>query len=728
MRLPLIILMSALFVPSLDARPVTEGNRFSISGDQLLINDKPFKMIGLRTSNALISDEATQQLIDHLDVFKSHGVNTVSVFYMGSRFGDVKGYRSDASLDPRYAARMGRIIEAADSRGMIVLVGCLYWSTSRAKEDLGSWKQADANRAVANTVRWLRNNNHRNVLVDPDNEGMAHDAKGWSIESMIDAAHAVDPTIMVGYNDSDPPPSNADLYLHHSPKVKGSPWIQSEGSAPNTPGGYWGSYSKKTHKKTGYHNYSRIGRYTAGMKAGQVKRARQDIDKYNGYIMASTWLQCAPLKGAGGPFHKPGGSSNIPDVNKDIDSLHPQAGIRWWLEAMRETYGAWQPSALPPDGQIVIDPKHPAWLKRQGGRHVFICGPGDPEDFLYLGRRRPDGTRDGDQVARIDKLIKHGGNCIYLQAVRSHGGDGGKDHNPFVDSDPSKGVIQAILKQWEEWFTRMDKNNILIYFFIYDDGSRPWGKGERVPSGEEAFLRQIVARFKHHRNLIWIVAEESEEAFNAERVQAIAGVIKSADDRGHIVGTHHHSGAKFKFWRKDGPINHFSMQYNKPVEGAHTGAVEAFRNAAGRYQVIHSENTVTESDLLSAWASALGGCMPMLIRMDIASTPPAELKKCRILQKFFESTNFWTMAPHDELAIAGTQWILADPGRSAIAYAQKLKGKMGIRDLPAARYSLTWVDCASGVRREATSDHGGGDASFSRPEGIGPWCALWLRR
>ncbi len=156
MRLPLIILLPELFVPILDARPATEGNRFSISGDQLLFNAKPFKMIGLRTSNALISDEATQQLIDHLDVFKSHGVNTVSVFFMGSRFGDIKGYRPDASLDPTYAARMGRIIEAADSRSMIVLVGCLYWSTSRAKEDLGSWRQADANRAVANTVRWLR--------------------------------------------------------------------------------------------------------------------------------------------------------------------------------------------------------------------------------------------------------------------------------------------------------------------------------------------------------------------------------------------------------------------------------------------------------------------------------------------------------------------------------------------------------------------------------------------
>src|SRR5262245_5635833 len=95
----------------------------------------------------------------------------------------------------------------------------------------------------------------------------------------------------------------------------------------------------------------------------------------------------------------------------------------------------------PLPGQIVIDPEHHEWLKRQGGRHVFICGPGDPEVFLYRGRRKADGTRDGDQVQLIQKLIEHGGNCIYLQMVRTHGGDAKEDRtqNPFVDSDPAKG-------------------------------------------------------------------------------------------------------------------------------------------------------------------------------------------------------------------------------------------------------------------------------------------------
>ena len=43
---------------------------------------------------------------------------------------------------------------------------------------------------------------------------------------------------------------------------------------------------------------------------------------------------------------------------------------------------------------------------RHGGDHVFICGPGDPEDFLYVGERNADGTRNGDQLERINKLIE----------------------------------------------------------------------------------------------------------------------------------------------------------------------------------------------------------------------------------------------------------------------------------------------------------------------------------
>jgi hypothetical protein len=320
---------------------------FSVNGEQVLTNGRPFKILGLRCSNALLSDRTTDALIAQLPVYRDHGINTVSVFFMGSRFGDVKGYRPDATLDPTYATRMGRIIEAADDLGMVVVVGCLYWSTSRAKEELvACWHQKDANRAIANTVRWLDDHDYRNVFVDVDNEGMAHDATGWSIAEMIDAGHAVTPSIMLAYNDGAPPPTNADLYIHHSPKVPGKPWLDSEATpSTTTPRGYWGTFSKVTHRKTEgkYYNYSRIGRYTDEMKDEQIRRTVQELERYNGHMLASTWLQCAPHEGVGGPFAHPGGRSQIADVHANVDQLHEDAGIQWWLDFVKQKYGPWRP-------------------------------------------------------------------------------------------------------------------------------------------------------------------------------------------------------------------------------------------------------------------------------------------------------------------------------------------------------------------------------------------------
>jgi hypothetical protein len=318
---------------------------FGVKGNQIVLNEQPVKILGLRCSNALISEVKTDELIANLDGFKSYGINTISVFLMGSRFGDIKGYHPDTSLDPVYAARLGRIIEAADRRGMIVLVGCLYWSTSTAKSNLGRWQQTDADKAISNTIQWLKEHNYRNVFVDVDNEGMAHHAMRWSTLQMIDAAHAVDPTIMIAYNDPDPAPANANLYIHLSPKVGGKPWLDSEATPTNALGGYWGTYSKETNVKTAgaFYNYSRIGRYTPEMKSNQYDQTTDGYENYNGHMLASTWLQCGPGEALNGPFMAPGGHSNIEGVNTGIDSLHRDSGILWWLEFIKDRYGAWNP-------------------------------------------------------------------------------------------------------------------------------------------------------------------------------------------------------------------------------------------------------------------------------------------------------------------------------------------------------------------------------------------------
>ncbi len=290
---------------------LTAQNVFSVMDSKTYLNDQVIQVIGLRCSNSLISDKTIDDLIKHLDIYKSYGINTISVFFMGSRFGDVMGYNEDASLNPEYLVRMARIIEASDERNMMVLVGCLYWGNSKGKWD--SWNQQDAENAIANTVKWLSENNYRNVFVDPDNEGMAQRNAGFDISRMIAAGKRIDSTIMIGYNAKGFPPPDADLALHFSEKVQGKPYIESEGTMTD----YWGAYSKEQ----GLYKYINVGFYTEGKKAEQLQNTDNLLNNGHGYMFASTWLQNVP------PNHHPGG-----------EGTHCDPGIKWWLEYIRDNW------------------------------------------------------------------------------------------------------------------------------------------------------------------------------------------------------------------------------------------------------------------------------------------------------------------------------------------------------------------------------------------------------
>jgi hypothetical protein len=303
---------------------------FSVKGDKTYLNSKEFLLKGLRLSNAMISDRAVNELISYLDTFACYGLNSFSVYFQGSRFGDIKGYNEDATLDPVYSARMARLIDAADKKGFVVLVGCLYWSTSAARWD--NWTQKEANMAVANTVDWLRKNNFRNVFIDVDNEGMAQNSAKIDDRELVMAGKKVDSTFFIATNFKGNSPPEADLAIHLSNHRYGKPYAETEGSAPNAPGGYWGSYSKqgpKWNNGPDLYQYINIGVYTEDMKKAQIEATFEHLDKGEGYMMASTWLQCIP---PAGPNHHPGGYGSKNDP-----------GIRWWLEAIRAKYGPYTP-------------------------------------------------------------------------------------------------------------------------------------------------------------------------------------------------------------------------------------------------------------------------------------------------------------------------------------------------------------------------------------------------
>ena len=341
-----------------------------------------------------------------------------------------------------------------------------------------------------------------------------------------------------------------------------------------------------------------------------------------------------------------------------------------------------------------------AWLSRSAQKTSIICGPGDPEGFLYRGMRNPDGTRSGDQLDLIHKMAGTRANCIYMIAVRSHGGDGDKTQNPFINNDPSKELNNKLLDQWETWFKLMDELGIIIYLFIYDDSARVWSTGDTVGPEEQRFIQQIVTRFKHHKNLVWCLAEEYQEVLTPLRAKRIAALIRSIDGI-HSIAVHKLQGATFKEFAGDPSIDQYAVQYNTDSEKElHNALVSCWKEAAGRWYINMSECANfgnREAARYKLWSCITAGASAMVLDMDIASTSLDDLYDCGRVVSFMESINGVGLQPADSQMSLGTTHAMTNKEGQYLLYGKNHKSRMGIKGALPGTYELVWFDCATGL-------------------------------
>ena len=399
----------------------------------------------------------------------------------------------------------------------------------------------------------------------------------------------------------------------------------------------------------------------------------------------------------------------------------------------QETDLAPPPPGKPVVGQIVVDSDNPRWFRFHEGGPFFMCGPGDPEGFLYRGDLNPDGTRDGDQLELIRKLAPTGANSIYLMAVRSHGGDGDATQNPFVDHKPRKGLNEKVLDQWETWFSEMDRNGIVIFLFLYDDSARIWNTGKRVKAAESDFIHQLVDRFEHHKHLIWVVGEEYSERYHPIRVSRIAREIRAADDHDHPIAVHKLHGLDFAEFAEDPYVDQFAIQFNVPTAAElHEAVLEARGRAGGDFNLNLAEASnwgTAEEARQKIWSVAMAGAYVMAYEMDIASTSKRDLEDCGRLVRFMQNTEFSSMEPRDELATGDTLYVMAKEGNSYIAYSPTARDSMGVKKLTPGSYELRWMDVADGLEVTQVVDlQEFGEVTWAIPGGLGTEVVLHLQR
>lgn len=162
-----LLLMSAAVLTGCGTQPATPV--LNTDGVEFTLDDQPFEMWGIRVGSASIRASYTDHLIDQLDDYRTHGVNAVAVYYMGTSGGYDDPFTSadGRELEPDHHRRMVRIIEEAAERNMIAVVGIFYQRVEMGLQD------ADAVREAVRTVtRKLRP--YKNVIINIANEHNSH--------------------------------------------------------------------------------------------------------------------------------------------------------------------------------------------------------------------------------------------------------------------------------------------------------------------------------------------------------------------------------------------------------------------------------------------------------------------------------------------------------------------------------------------------------------------------
>lgn len=184
-----------------DAPAFKPQTRVSLDGVKWRINGAPTNrdsaaeglLMNVRMVNAVFEDSnrpevdpntITNRLISKLPDYAASGINCITISFQGGMPGYEKAvnsaFQADGSLKPAYFARVGRLIEACDSAGIVVILSCFYQRQDQILNDDQAIRTG-----VKNVAEWLKDKGFGNVLLEIANE---YDHNGFNHRLIRDEA------------------------------------------------------------------------------------------------------------------------------------------------------------------------------------------------------------------------------------------------------------------------------------------------------------------------------------------------------------------------------------------------------------------------------------------------------------------------------------------------------------------------------------------------------------
>jgi hypothetical protein len=380
-------------------------------------------------------------------------------------------------------------------------------------------------------------------------------------------------------------------------------------------------------------------------------------------------------------------------------------------------------------------------------------GEASAESPLHKFEPHRDDWREGDPTWRggqgksiigaLNYLASTGMNSIYFLTMNI-GGDG-NDVWPYVKPDDVTRFDCSKLDQWEVVFAHAQRLGLALHVITQETENETKLDGGDTGQHRKLYYRELIARFAHHRGIIWDLGEESGPApwkkhpgISNEQQRAMADYIASHDPYANTVLIHTHASRNDQEHILTPLLGHqaiegLSLQVNDPnrvhadVLHWRKKSMEANRPWLVSMDEIGPADYGAPPDAVDAnqdkmrgdvlWGSLMAGAAGVewyfgykLAHNDLAAEDwrsRAELwKQTSIAHRFMIDNKIDTFLPSDDLIRDGKGFCISKAGEAYIVYRFEDQSDTDFKlDLSKStdKFKVEWLHPRTGDRVKSSS-------------------------